>query len=336
MLKKAKNILSDYSWEIMLGVMIIIIATIASNLSPYYLSFDQITYSLSNTIVIPGILGLAFMLVIVLGEMDLSLPSILAIGTVTMAKLSILNVPIYLALPIVMLFGAILGGLNGWLIGKYKLPSIAVTIGTMGAYRALALYIGGQKSFASSSFSSSYTWLGTTYIFNRIPVSLVVLLALFLVFIYIMNRTIFGRLLYSIGNNEEATKFSGHNTLKIKIIVFSISGAIAGFGAYQFIGQYQSARANNASTILLFVVACVVLGGFDAQGGKGNVIGLLLSLLLVGTMMNAMGLLNIQGPIQTLIIGLIMVTAISFPVISKWINRFYKKISQVENFINKE
>jgi ABC-type sugar transport system ATPase subunit/ribose/xylose/arabinose/galactoside ABC-type transport system permease subunit len=329
-MSRANKIFSGYSWEIMLGVLIVITVALASNLSPYYLTFDQISYSLANTIVIPGILGIAFMLIIVLGEIDLSLPAILAIGTVTLAKLSEMNVPVYLALPMIMIIGAILGAFNGWLIGRFSLPSMAVTIGMMGAYRALALFIGGEQGFAAGSFKPSYLWLGSAYLFNKIPVSLCFLVLLFIVFIYIMNRTVFGRLSYAIGNNEPATKYSGHNTLWLKIKIFGIAGAISAFAAYQYIGQYQSAKADNASTILLLVVACVVLGGFDINGGKGKVIGLGLSLLLLGTVSNIMGLLNIEGPVQTLTIGLIMVFAISIPVVIDRIKTLFKKTDEPE------
>lgn len=314
-MSRFKRKLSNYSWELMLVGLLAIVVIFASNVSPYYLSFDQITYSLANSIVTQGILALAFMLLIAIGEMDLSLPAILAIGTVTLGKMAAAGVPIYVSLPIVMIIGAVLGAFNGWLIGKFKLPSMAVTIGMMGAYRAVALFIGGEKGFGAGVFTPEYTWLGTKYLFEKIPVSLVLLAVLFIIFIFIMDKTVFGRLVYALGNNEEATKYSGHDTFAIKIKLFAIAGAIAGFAAFQYVGQYQSAKADNASTTLLFVVACVVLGGFDINGGKGKVIGICLSLLLLGTVQNILGLMNMQGQVQTLIIGLIMVGSISIPVL---------------------
>lgn len=314
-MSRFKRRLLNYSWELMLVGFLAIAVIFASNVSPYYLSFDQITYSLANSIVTQGILALAFMLLIAIGEMDLSLPAILAIGTVTLGKLAAVGVPIYVALPVVIIIGAVLGAFNGWLIGKFELPSMAVTIGMMGAYRAVALYIGGEKGFGAGVFTPAYTWLGTRYLFGRIPVSLVLLVVLFVVFIFIMDKTVFGCLVYALGNNEDATKYSGHDTFIIKIKLFAIAGAIAGFAAFQYVGQYQSAKADNASTTLLFVVACVVLGGFDINGGKGKVIGISLSLLLLGTVQNILGLLNMQGQVQTLIIGLIMIGSISLPVL---------------------
>lgn len=318
-MSKLSKKLNKYGWESMLGCLLLITVISASFASPYYLSFDQIVYSLANTVVTQGILALAFMMLITVGEMDLSLPAILSIGTVTLGYMSVKGVPIFISLPIVILIGGVLGAFNGWLITKFRLPSMALTIGMMDVYRAIALLIGGEKGYSLSAFTDAYLWLGKTYLFDRIPVSIVLLVIMFAVFIFVMGRTVFGRLVYAIGNNAEATRLSGHNTFLTKIKLFAIAGAVAGFASWQYIGQYQSAKADNASSILLFIVACVVLGGFDINGGKGNVAGVALSLLLLGTVQNMLGLLNVQGQVQTLIIGLIMVVSITIPVITRMV-----------------
>ena len=105
----------------------------------------------------------------------------------------------------------------------------------------------------------------------------------------------YGRLLYATGNNRKATYLSGHSVKKIVASTYVLGGLMAGVGALVYIGQYQSARADNVANILLFVVACIALGGFSLSGGKGNVIGLIFSILLLGTIQNGMGLANIIG-----------------------------------------
>lgn len=306
-----------YAWEVMLFVMIVVAVVMASVLSPLYLNFDQITYSLQQSIAIVGILALGFMIIVVLGEIDISIPAILAIGTILFAKLSQAGTPLYVALPVVILICALAGTLNGALIVSFNLPSLAVTLGMMGAYRAVALLIGGQQGYAADAFQPAYIWLGSENLFGVIPVSLCLLFLLIILFVFIMHRTIFGRLLYAVGNNRTATRFSGHNVPAVIVSAYTMAGALAGLAALVFVGQFQSARSDNASSILLFVMACVVLGGFDAAGGKGNVVGLVLSLLFVGTVQNGMGLINIAGPVQTLTIGLLLVLAVLIPVISK-------------------
>jgi rhamnose transport system permease protein len=126
---------------------------------------------------------------------------------------------------------------------------------------------------------------------------------------------VYGRLLYATGNNRRATYLSGHS-IKVTIAsTYAIGGLTSGVAALVYIGQYQSARADNVANILLFVVACVALGGFSISGGKGRVIGIILSILLLGTIQNGMGLANIQGPVQTLVIGLILIAAILVPTV---------------------
>jgi rhamnose transport system permease protein len=150
-----------------------------------------------------------------------------------------------------------------------------------------------------------------------IPVAFIFLILLFAFFWFMIHKSSYGRLLYAAGNSRKALYFSGYSVRKVILSTYAIAGLMAGIGALLFIGQYESARSDNASSILLFVVACVCLGGFSLSGGKGNVIGLILSLFFLGTIMNGMGLANIQGPVQTLVIGLILIITILIPAIGK-------------------
>ena len=192
---------------------------------------------------------------------------------------------------------------------------MAVTLGMMGVYRAIALWIGGHEGFGADAFQPSYVWIGSQSIGGSIPVSILLLVLLFLAAYLLVHRSVYGRLLYATGNNRRATYLSGHSVKAIIVSTYGIGGLIAGVGALVYIGQYQSARADNLSQLLLFVVACIALGGFSLAGGKGNVMGLILSILLLGTIQNGMGLANIIGPVQTLVIGLILTVSIVLPVL---------------------
>ena len=307
--------LRRYSWEWILAVLLGGSVVTAVLLSPLYLAFDQITYSLQQSIAIVGVLGLGFMMVIILGEIDISLPAILAIGTVLLAKLSKVGAPIWGALPIIVVVGTIARMLNGFLVSTFNLPSLAVTLGTMYAYRGFALLIGGFEGYAADVFSPQYIWLGGGSLGGVFPCSLALLVLLFLILAFVMHRTVFGRLLYAVGNNRVATRFSGYSVRSIITSAYAVAGVLSAVAALVYVGQYESARADNASQLLLFVVACVVLGGFDIFGGKGNVVGLALSLLIIGTVQNGvMGLANVPGPVQTLVIGLILICALLIPV----------------------
>ena len=180
-----------------------------------------------------------------------------------------------------------------------------MTLGALGAYRALALLLGGQESFAG--FPDSYIWLGSALVGDTVPVSLILLLLVFVALAVVMHGTVFGRHCYVVGANVRAAAFSGVPARRVKVAAFGLGGLGAGLASLGYIGQYQSARADNASDMLLFIVTAVVLGGVDIFGGQGRVAGVLLALLLLGTLKNGMGLANLAGPVQTLVIGTLLV-----------------------------
>ena len=303
--------LGAYRWELLLVVLTLAVAGWATLLSPYYLGFDQITYSLQQSMAVPAVIAAGLMVIVVIGEIDISLPAILALGNILFAHFSQSGASVWLAALAVVAVGIAAGALNGALVVAFGLPSLAVTLGMMGAYRAFALLIGGQEGYAA--FDDSYVWLGSAQIGDVVPASLVLVAIVFAVFTFIMHGTVYGRLCYVIGNNARAARLSGVRVPLIKIAAFAVGGATASLASLVYVGQYQSARADNASDILLFIVSAVVLGGVDIFGGRGNVVGVLLALLLLGTLKNGMGLANFPGPVQTLVVGTLLVVAVLIP-----------------------
>lgn len=297
-----------FVWEATLVVLILLVATWASLTSPFYLSFDQITYSLQQSVAVVGLIALGLMAVVVVGEIDISLPAILALGNILFMQMAIAHVSVWFAVPIVLAICAGAGLFNGMLVVAFGLPSLAVTLGAMGAYRALALLLAGQEGFAD--FSDDYLWLGSTLIGGVLPASLVLVAAAALVFAFVMHGTVLGRSFFVCGLNMRAALMSGVRVKRVKAAAFAIGGAMAGLASLVYIGQFQSARADNASDMLLFVVTAVVLGGVDIFGGRGNVVGVLLSLLLLGTLKNGMGLANVPGSVQTLVIGTLLIISV--------------------------
>jgi rhamnose transport system permease protein len=308
--------LRNHGWEATLLVLTLLAALWASLTSPFYLDFDQITTSLQQSIAVVGLIALGLMTVVVVGEIDISLPAVLALGNILFAQLSMAGVPIAAALPIVVAVCAAAGLVNGMLVVAFGLPSLAVTLGAMGAYRALALLLGGQEGYAD--FQDSYLWVGSASIAQTVPVSLVLLLVAMLVFGVMMHGTVLGRALFACGLNLRAAFVSGIRTSAVKVTAFAIGGAMTGIASLVYVGQFQSARADNASDMLLFIVTAVVLGGVDIFGGRGNVGGVLLSLLLLGTLKNGMGLANLPGSVQTLVIGTLLVVSVLIAQAGPW------------------
>ena len=304
-----------HSWEIFLFALLLVVVAAASALSPLYLNAFQILYSLQQSMAITGIMAVGFMFIVLVGEIDISLPAIVAVATVSFARLSLMGAPVWAAAILMCCVTMLAGLFNGLLVVTFSLPSMAVTLGMIAVYRAIALWIGGPEGFGADAFQPSYVWLGSESILGNIPVSLLLLAVLFGVAFLLVHRSVYGRLLYATGNNRIATRMSGHNVKAIIVSTYAIAGMLAGVAALVFVGQYESARADNLTETLLFVVACIALGGFSLEGGKGNVIGLVLSVLLLGTIENGMGLANVNGPAQTLVIGLILAGSIVMPVL---------------------
>jgi rhamnose transport system permease protein len=214
--------------------------------------------------------------------------------------------------PLVLIACALLGTLNGILVARLGLPSLAVTLGTMGAFRGLAFIIGSEIGY--TDFDDSYLYVGSELFLFLVPVGLVVFVAVAVAVGILMHRTVFGRRCFAVGNNKDAAWIAGVNVVRLKVEAYTLAGALAGLAALVWIGQYGSARGDNADGIILFVVTAVVLAGVDINGGKGTVLGVVLALLLLGTLRNGLGLANVPGPIQTVILGALLILGVLRPV----------------------
>ncbi len=311
-------------WELTLLVLTICAGAWSATLSPYYLSVDQILYS-TRHFVYPGILAVGLAVIVVQAEIDISLASTLAFGAVLFAKFSAVGAPILLAIPCVIVACGILGVLNGLLVARLGLPSLAVTLGTMGAYRGLAFIIGTEMGY--TSFDASYTWMGTAKLFNVVPMSFILFLLLAVAIGLLMHRSVFGKRSYAVGSNAVAAWVAGVDVSRVKIQAYALAGGLAALASLVWIGQYGSARGDNADGSILFVVTAVVLGGVDINGGRGSILGVVLALFLLGTLRNGMGLANVAGPTQTVVFGALLIVGVLRPVIARVVSHAYRVVS---------
>ena len=182
-------LVSRFRWELLLAVLIVAAGAWSANLSPFYLEPDQLLAS-AQYFVIFGIVAFGLMPVVVHGEIDISLASTLAVGTVLFARMAEAKVPVAVAIVVVLVACAVLGAVNGLLVAYTNLPSLAVTLGTLGAYRGLAYIIGGEAGF--SDFPPSYAYPGFNFV-GLVPVSLFFFIAVALLTGFLMSATRFGR-----------------------------------------------------------------------------------------------------------------------------------------------
>ena len=200
-------------WEITLVVLTLCAAGWSAYLSPYYLSVGQIASS-TRHFIIPGILALGLAVIVILGEIDISLASTLAFGAVLLLEVLRDRRLDLAGGAFVVIACALLGTLNGVLVARLALPSLAVTLGTMGAYRGLAFIIGSELGY--TSFDGSYTWIGTAKLWKTLPVSFLMFLALAIGIGLLMHRTVFGRRCYAGGTNATAAWVGGVDVARLK------------------------------------------------------------------------------------------------------------------------
>ena len=295
-------------WEVILIVLIVATGIWSATLSSFFLQRANLLDLLTPYIFL-GLLAFGLTFVVIAGEIDISVVSTMAVAAASFAHLWNAGVNVWLAALAALVVGTGLGLVNGLLIRVLNLPSLAITLGTLAAYRGLAyLILGGE---AISGFPTSFTNIGGGYIRNELPVALLVLCAFALVLGLLLHATRFGRYLYALGSNREAARYSGIPVTVVRVTVFALAGLMAGFAAITYLGYYGSVQADAGSgSELIDVVTAVVLGGVDIFGGSGSMLGVLLALILVAELRNGMQLANVSGATQDMVIGGLLIAAI--------------------------
>jgi rhamnose transport system permease protein len=298
-------------WEWILVGLIVLVVVLNTQLSPYFLNALNLSRTSSDFMEI-GLMMLPMVFIIITGNIDLSVASNMGMSASFMGLLHIQGVNIWLAALGGLLLGTLGGLLNGYLVARVKLPALVVTLGTYAFYRGIAYgFLGDQ---AARDYPQAFTYLGQGRVFGTlIPFSVVLFLILAVIFGLVLHRTTFGRHLYSIGNNENATIYSGVPVARIKLILFTLSGVMAAVAGLILAARFGSTRPDIGTGLELSVITAAVLGGVDINGGTGTMLGAVLSLLLIGLMRFGMGLLNIQGQVQGVAIGLLLILSILLP-----------------------
>jgi len=305
-------------WEWMLAALILVDIFINTRLSPFFLNAGNLSRTSSDFMEI-GLMMLPMVFIIVTGNIDLSVASNMGMSASFMGVLHNMGVNIWVAALAGLLLGTLGGMINGLLVSRVKLPALVVTLGTYAFYRGIAYgFLGDQ---AARDYPSAFTYFGQGKIFGSlIPFSVGLFIVLAILFGLVLHRTTFGRYLYSIGNNESASAYSGVPVAKIKFIIYSLSGFMAALAGLILAARFGSTRPDIGTGLELSVITAAVLGGVDINGGKGTMLGAALSLLLIGLMRFGMGLLNIQGQVQGIAIGLLLILSILVPSIVRGIS----------------
>jgi rhamnose transport system permease protein len=299
------------SWETILASLLLIAILGGFLLNKDFLTVDNCTNLLANFVEI-ALMALPLTLIVIANEIDLSVASILGLSSSLLGLLWEAKVAVPLGIVICLIVGALCGALNGFLIVRFRLPSLAVTIGTLALFRGFAYILLGDKAVAD--FPPEYTAFGISVIpYTFIPAPFALFIILAVVFWVVLHHTTVGRSLYAIGGNQTAALFSGINLSRLKLSLFVTSGVVSALAGIVFTFRFSSSRADNGTGFELSAIAAVFLGGVTVQGGKGTVTGVVLSLLLIGIVNNVLTLADVSNEILRIVTGSLLIVSVLLP-----------------------
>ncbi|GAB4520663.1 MAG: ABC transporter permease [Anaerolineae bacterium] len=310
------------TWEALLAVLLVVVVALNLRLAPNYLSpnnlVDIFELSIEKVIV-----ALIMTLIIINGEIDLSVASVMGLSASLVAYLYQNGTAIEVAMLAALVVGVICGLVNGFWVAYVGLPSLAVTLAGLIGYRGLARILLEQNSVGG--FPQWFNDLGQRGFIGTVPLSVLLFFILLIVFTVILHYSAFGRYVFIIGNNKEAARFAGVRVRRVKMTLFVVSALIAALAGIFYAMRLGTVRADAAEGFELDIVTIVLLGGVSIFGGKGTMIGVGLSILLVLNIRNGMNLATLTGHIQTSVIGVLLILSVLVPNLAQDAQQFWRR-----------
>jgi rhamnose transport system permease protein len=310
------------SWNTLLLAILLLVILNNIRLTPDYLGTDNFV-NMFQLFIEKLIVVLAMTFIIINGEIDLSVASVMGLTACLMAKLFESGVPMELAVIISLACGAILGAFNGFWVAFVGLPSLAVTLATSLFYKGLAEVLLEDGSIGD--FPTWFTAIGQDRLFGIVPPSIVIFIVLFAIAFVILQYTAFGRYVYIIGNNKEVARFSGIDVRRVKMTLYIASGVIAALAGILYASRLGAVRASTANGFELDIITMVLLGGVSIFGGTGTLVGVGLSMLVTLNIRNGMGLVNASGNFQTMVIGVLLILSVLIPNVAQTLQDLWKR-----------
>ena len=284
--------------------------------SPYFLNawnLSDATFNFTEK----AMIAFAMALLIISGEIDLSVASMIALASTAMGA----AVQAGFGTPVLILVGlgtgVICGAFNGILVTRMGLPSIVVTIGTMSLFRGISYIVLGDQAYRG--YPSDFTFFGQGYIWWVISFEFVLFLIIAIIYGIILHKTNFGRAIFAIGNNPTGALFSGIRVQRVKFILFLLTGFMSGIAAICLTSRLGSTRPSIAFGWELEIITMVVLGGVNILGGSGSIPGVVIAAFVMGLVTFGLGLLNVPGIVMSIVIGTLLIGVIAMPRIWKMV-----------------
>lgn len=301
-----KQFVSRHINEIGLLVVIAILYLVFSLNAPGFISLNNQMNVLRDAATI-GIAAWAMTLIIISGEIDVSVGPMVAFVSVCLAFLLQFEVPLAIACLLVLLLGALMGTLAGVLRGVFNVPSFVATLGLWSALRGMGLFMTNALPVPIDE-NEVLDWLGGQFL--GVPVSALIMIVLFALFVFISRKTAFGRSVFAVGGNATAAQLCGINVRRVRILIFTLSGLLAAVTGILLAARLGSGNAGAANGLEFDVIAAVVVGGTALSGGRGSLFGTLLGVLVITLIGNGLVLLGINSFFQQVVRGVIIVVAV--------------------------
>ena len=298
------------SWETLLLAVAIGVFIVNSFASPYFLdawNLSDATFNFTEK----AMIAFAMALLIISGEIDLSVASIIALASTAMGAAAEMGAGAPELALIGLGVGLLCGAFNAALVVGLGLPSIVVTIGTMSLFRGVAYIVLGDQAYRT--YPSEFAYFGQGYVWWVFSFELALFVLLAFIYAIVLHKTTFGRAVYAIGSNPTGATFSGVRVRKIKSILFLLTGLMSGVAAVCLTSRLGSTRPSIAFGWELEVVTMVVLGGVNILGGSGTILGVVLAALIMGLVTFGFGLLNVPGIVMSIFVGLLLIAVIALP-----------------------
>ncbi len=313
-------------WETGLAVVVIAIGIFGVSTSSEFLTSDNI-FNLGLQSGEIAIMALPMTLIIISGEIDLSVASIMGMSSALLGYLFGKGWPILAIFVIVLLVGAVAGAINGLLITRLGLPSLAVTIGTLGLYRGVADIVLGPNTI--SNFPTAYANIGVNPLpHTDLSFSAAVFIVLAVIFGVVLHFTPAGRSIYAMGASPEAAIFAGIRVKRIKTLLFIVSGVVCSFAGVLLTFRLSTSVNSNGLGLELDVVAVVLLGGVSIFGGRGTIVGVVLGVLAFAGIQNALLLTNFNQEAASIPVGVLLLISVFVPNMAAFTRRMRDVIAR--------
>lgn len=306
-----KNITAFFKQnEVILLVIVIFLITIAGIINPRFVGLDNIkTMSRDIAILAIGATGIGF--VILTGGIDLSVGSIVAVGGVMSGVFIVrYGLPIWLGILLTLIIGVLIGLIHGLFVTKLKMHGFLITLVSMGVARGAMLVV--TMGFPITDMPRPFNYFGQGFLFGEIPVPVVIYLIILAITYFILRYTYIGRHIYAVGGNMEAARLSGVNVDKRVILSYVISTVCATIVGMIQAGRMTMGHPGAGEGFELTTITAAILGGLSFSGGSGSVLGIAIGAVLIGILQNGMIMLNINPYYHKVVIGLVLLFAISF------------------------